>query len=178
MYSCAHIHTHTHLPHLKQHLAQVKAHTHATRPRLLVPHSMCWSRYKGLFSAAGTERPPDQQQQQQQEEPQSFILLGNNNMSCMRWLHQKNFKQLSVRPLRPHPCTVLVCMCVCTHTHTLTYLPTTTCPPSRSFCVSVGNSSNLPLYPGLFVDSRTDVSPRLLLSVPAVDPCPPESTAP
>lgn len=117
MYSCAHIHTHTHLPHLKQHLAQVKAHTHATRPRLLVPHSMCWSRYKGLFSAAGTERPPDQQQQQQQEEPQSFILLGNNNMSCMRWLHQKNFKQLSVRPLRPHSCTVLVCMCVYAHTH-------------------------------------------------------------
>ena len=94
-------------------------------------------------------------------------------MSCMCWLHQKNFKQLTVSPLRPHPC-VNMCVCVRTETHTRKHLPSHHKTPyptvslslalslPLSVFVSVGCSSNLPLSPSLFVDLRMDVSPSKL----------------
>lgn len=80
-----------------------------------------------------------------------------NNMSRMCWLHQKNFKQLTVSPLRPHPS---LSMCGCTETHI--HLTITKRSTSLSRFVFVDCSSNLPLSPSLFVDLRMDVSPSKL----------------
>lgn len=101
----------------------------------------------------------------------ALFFLFPNSMSCMCWLHQKNFKQLTVSPLRPHPC---LCMCTETHTH----VPSHHKPPepTLSLFVSVGYSSNLPLSP---THGCLSIKARLLLSVlPGMDLFAPGSNTP
>ena len=115
-------------------------------------------------------------------------------MSCMCWLHQKNFKQLTVSPLRPHPC-VNMCVCVCahrnTHTQTLTFPPQNALPNCLSFSRSVSPSlrlclcrlllkpPSLPLALCWSAHGRLSIKARLLPSeLPAVDLPAPGSNTP
>lgn len=96
------------------------------------------------------------------------LIFFPNNMVCMCWLHQKNFKQPSISPLRPHLCTSM-CVRTDTHayTHTLTF-PAQTHPTPLSFCLC---RPLLLLSLCWFTHGRLSIKARLALSVLGVDLC-------
>lgn len=60
-----------------------------------------------------------------------YFFLFLSSMSCMCWLHQRNFKQLTVRP--PKTLSVHKSMCVCVCTETPCFCAPLLKPPSPSF---------------------------------------------
>lgn len=78
-----------------------------------------------------------------------LFLYFHKNMSRICWLHQRNLKQQTVSPVRPHRCL---------NTHTLTFPPHYPGLSLSLLCfASAGFSSALSLSISIFVDLHIDI---------------------